>query len=48
VINKKPNAGAFEEGNAPAIFVFVGATATSREASKAEHDISRHVAIHAE
>jgi hypothetical protein len=48
MIDKQPNAGTFKEGNAPAIFVFVGAAATSREASKAEHDISRHVAIHAE
>jgi hypothetical protein len=48
MIDKQPHACTFEEGNTPAIFVFIGLAATRCKTGKAEHNVGWHIAIHAQ
>ena len=48
MIDKQSHACTFEESNTPAIFVFISLAAARCKAGKAEHDVGRHIAIHAQ
>jgi hypothetical protein len=48
MVDEMADAGALEEGDAPAIMVGVGAAAAVGEAGKAEDNVSRDIAIHSE
>ena len=48
MIDKQPYAGAFEESNAPAIFMFIGLATARCKTGKTEHNVGGHIAIHAQ
>jgi hypothetical protein len=48
MVNKVPDPSPLKKSNAPAVFVFVGEAASRGKTGKAEHNVGRYIAVHAE